>query len=65
MKAKASSTIIHRCITIITTDLIYISIVFFIHLVVIPILVVDLYKYHSSVIYLMIIAMMLIASMSE
>ena len=36
-----------------------------IHLVVIPVLVVDLYKYYSSMIGSIIIAMMLIASMSE
>ena len=44
---------------------IYIPIVICIHLVVIPVLVVDLYKYHSSLLDPMIIAMMFIASMSE
>ena len=65
LEAKASITIINRCITIISIHPIYISIVSYIHLVVVPILFVDLYKYHSFMINSIIIAMMLIASISE
>jgi hypothetical protein len=64
-EAKASIFIGNSCITTISIHPIYISIVFCIHLVVIPVLVVDLYKYHSSLFNPMIIAMMFIASMSE
>ena len=64
-EAKASIFIGNRCITTISIHPIYISIVFYIHLVVIPVLVVDLYKYHSSLFNPMIIAMMFIASMYE
>ena len=59
-EAKASIFIANRWIIAISIHPIYISIVSYINLVVIPVLVVDLYKYHSSL-----FDPMIIASMSE